>query len=191
MMLCTKLPLQTALERRREISSALPVRAEEALADVVWGTPGLHLREVCLETSSDDLRLVDSQLSAGLGESFLELMSESHGDGHSCSNDGGILGLYHSIATARPLLLCLELQVLVGRRVEVVTDQPEPGLGDAPADPVEEGRLVERQEHHALVHELLDLVERSLALLAVHLRRLLAEQRIEIRIAAVGVRAFR
>ena len=63
---------------------------------------------------------------------------------------------------------------------------PRPGLVNAPADPVDEGELVDRRDHRLLVDELLDTLEHRLALGAVELVRLLAKEPVYVRIAAVG-----
>jgi hypothetical protein len=51
---------------------------------------------------------------------------------------------------------------------------------------VEERVLDDRQEHHVLVHELLDTVEERLALLRIGLHGLVAVQRIDVRVASIG-----
>src|SRR5215475_14710264 len=81
---------------------------------------------------------------------------------------------------AQSLLARPELHVLVGGGIEVVGDQSQTGLGHARPNPVEKGGLVEGHEHHALVHELLDLLEECLALLAVDLAGLLAEEPVDV-----------
>src|SRR5438132_8885002 len=84
----------------------------------------------------------------------------------------------------------LELQILVGSGVSVVRDQAQPGLRHPRSHTVQEGGLEERSEHRLLVHELLDPVEDGLALLAVRLGGLLAEEPVDVGVAAVGVHAL-
>src|SRR6266446_5248212 len=62
-----------------------------------------------------------------------------------------------------------QLQVLVGRGVREAPDMVHAGLLDARADAPEEGQLVDGHVQHAVVHDLLDLVDQGLALLPVHL----------------------
>src|SRR5207247_1677231 len=68
-------------------------------------------------------------------------------------------------------------------------DEHQRGLLHARADPARPDVLEDRPEAHALVEELLDLVQRRLALLPVGLPRLLLVQRVDVGIAAIGVRA--
>src|SRR5919197_4748853 len=82
-----------------------------------------------------------------------------------------------------------DLHVLVRRGVRVAGDQAEPRLLDPWADAVQERELPDRDEDLLLVHELLDLHEDRLALLPVELRGLLAEEPVDVRVAAVDVRA--
>src|SRR2546428_49590 len=53
------------------------------------------------------------------------------------------------------------------------------------ADADQPGLLDARREHRALVHQLLDLVQQRLAALAVDLAGLIAEERVDVRIATV------
>src|SRR5438093_10438350 len=55
--------------------------------------------------------------------------------------------------------------------------------------PVEKAQLPERREHGLVVHELLQLDEDRLAALGIQLGRLLAEESLDVRVAAVGVHA--
>src|SRR5437763_584716 len=75
------------------------------------------------------------------------------------------------VASARSL--ALELHVLVGGGVGVVGHQGEARFGHARPVPVEVGQLPDGDDHRLVVDELLDAVEERLALLAVHLARLL------------------
>src|SRR5438552_9921962 len=78
----------------------------------------------------------------------------------------------------------LQLQVLVRRDVGMSRDRRQ--LGQPWPDAGQERRLHDRREHRLLVHQLLDLVQHALAPPPVHLGRLVAEERVDIRIAAVG-----
>src|SRR6185436_854074 len=73
-------------------------------------------------------------------------------------------------------LLALQLDVFVGGGECVAGDQPESRLLDTAADAVEERELVDRREDGALVDDLLHAVQDRLALAAVELRGLLAEE---------------
>src|SRR6267143_1423544 len=84
----------------------------------------------------------------------------------------------------------LELQILIRSGVSVVRDQAQPGFRHPLTYTVQEGGLEERSEHRLLVHELLDPVQDGLALLSVRLRGLLAEEPVDIGIAAVGEHAL-
>ena len=68
-------------------------------------------------------------------------------------------------------------------------DQPEAGLGDPGAMPVEEAQLPDRREHGLVMHELLKLLEDRLAALGVQLGRLLAEEALDVRVAAIAIEA--
>src|SRR5437867_1652767 len=83
----------------------------------------------------------------------------------------------------------LEPQVLVRRGVGVVGDERQARLLHAWPVAIDEGELPDRRDHRLVVHELLDPLERRLALLPVHLARLLAEEPVDVRIAAVDVGA--
>src|SRR5437870_5180774 len=83
----------------------------------------------------------------------------------------------------------LEPQVLVRRGVGVVGDERQARLLHAWPVAIDKGELPDRRDHRLLVHELLDPLERRLALLPVHLARLLAEEPVDVRIAAVDVGA--
>src|SRR6059036_3087754 len=83
----------------------------------------------------------------------------------------------------------LEPQILVRRGVGVVGDERQARLLHAWPVAIEEGELPDRRDHRLLVHELLDPLERRLALLPVHLARLLAEEPVDVGIAAVDVGA--
>src|SRR3989442_6334215 len=80
----------------------------------------------------------------------------------------------------------LEPDLLVRVRKRVAGDEAERRLLEARPVAAQEGGLEERCEHGALVHELLDAVQHRLALLRIELDRLLAEQPVDVRIAAVG-----
>src|SRR5437899_3892430 len=80
----------------------------------------------------------------------------------------------------------LEPDLLVRVRKRVAGDEAERRLLEARPVAAQEGGLEERCEHGALVHELLDAVQHRLALLRIELDRLLAEQPVDGRIAALG-----
>src|SRR6516165_5085087 len=85
--------------------------------------------------------------------------------------------------------LLLELHVLVRREWR----HPHVGngvLGDARTDAHQGAQIHDRRVHHPVDGELLDLVQQRLALFGVALVRLLAEQIVDVRIAAVGVVAL-
>src|SRR5215467_12582509 len=72
----------------------------------------------------------------------------------------------------------LELDVFVRPRVRETGDQAESGFLHARPVAVDERELPDRNRHHLLVHELLDLEQQRLALLAVELGGLVLEQRV-------------
>src|SRR3989442_14958149 len=80
----------------------------------------------------------------------------------------------------------LEPDLLVRIRERVAGDEAERRLLEARPVAAEEGGLEDRREHGALVHELLDAVQHRLTLLRIELDRLIAEQPVDVRIAAVG-----
>src|SRR5881396_1951810 len=94
-------------------------------------------------------------------------------------------GLTVFATNGRSVLLALELHILEGRGVEVPVDEPEAGLRHARALATQERRFENRGEHHALVHELLDLVEDGLAALRVQLACLFPVEAVDVRVAAV------
>src|SRR5213594_781175 len=83
----------------------------------------------------------------------------------------------------------LEPQVLVRRGVGVVGDERQARLLHAWPVAIDEGELPDRRDHRLLVHELLNPVEGRLALLPVHLARLLAEEPVDVPVAPVDVGA--
>src|SRR5712692_8506527 len=85
MILRTQPALQTPLEGRRPVSPGALVRPEQTLTQLVGRPSGLDLSQVRLQAALDDLGLVDAQLPAGFGESFLKLLSKSDRDGHMVS----------------------------------------------------------------------------------------------------------
>src|SRR5256886_3849227 len=90
-------------------------------------------------------------------------------------------------APAAARSLRLELHVLVRRRIGVAGDQPQTRLLHPGPVAVDERELPDRDEHRLLVHDLLDLVQQRLALLAIQLGSLILEERIDLRIAAVDI----
>src|SRR6185503_19057608 len=89
--------------------------------------------------------------------------------------------------TGPPRSASLELEILVRRHERMAGDGGH--VGQPRPDPGQGGLLDDRPEHRALVHELLDLVQQRLATLPVHLAGLVAEQRVDVGIAAVGADA--
>src|SRR5262249_8632688 len=77
----------------------------------------------------------------------------------------------------------LELQALVRCKGRVPGDRRLLRQPRAHAD--QERRLDDRREHRSLVHELLDLLQHGLAALLVDLGRLITEERVDVRVAAV------
>src|SRR5919201_4736770 len=74
----------------------------------------------------------------------------------------------------------LYLQVLVRRGVREALDVIDGRLLHAGPDAPEERELVDRHVQHAVVHDLLDLVQQRLALLAVELARLPLEEILDL-----------
>src|SRR5215510_14804589 len=93
------------------------------------------------------------------------------------------------LATPSRPLLARQRHFLVRRRVGMARNQAESGFPDPRAGAVDEGLLPKRRVDRALVDELLDLVQRRCAPRAVELARLLLEQRVDVRIAAVHISA--
>src|ERR1700730_6416394 len=75
----------------------------------------------------------------------------------------------------------LEPQVLVRGRVREALDVIHARFLDPRTDAPEEGQLVNRHVHRAIVHDLLDLVQQALALLPVQLARLALEEGLDLR----------
>src|SRR5262249_31770124 len=108
--------------------------------------------------------------------------------GCGLSNHGS--AVKHFSVTARDnRSLSLEPYVLVRSGERIAGDQPETRL--LPSRPVaaHQAHLHDRRDHRLLVHELLDTVQRRLAPLLVELGALLAEEPVDVRVAAVHVRA--
>src|SRR5262249_35050867 len=70
----------------------------------------------------------------------------------------------------------LEPEVLERAGVREALDQVDAGLLHARADPPDERQLVDRHVNHLVAEDLLDLVERRLALLRIELARLALEE---------------
>src|SRR5215470_15374597 len=85
--------------------------------------------------------------------------------------------------------LTRQREVLVGTRIGVAGNEPEPRFLDPRADAAEERLLPYRRVNRALVHELLNLVQRRLAPCVIEFGRLRGEQRVDLGIAAVYVGA--
>src|SRR5262245_15647718 len=92
-----------------------------------------------------------------------------------------------SSRSARRWSRTLEPEILVGRRVGVAPDQVDPGLLDPRTDAPDERELVDRHVGHAIVEDLLDLVQQRLPLLRVELARLTLEEVLDLRKDAGGV----
>src|SRR5262245_21192424 len=84
----------------------------------------------------------------------------------------------------------LELHVLVGRP-DRHRHQIDRMVGDARSDPNHHSRAPDWREHHAVDRELLNAVEQDLALGSIPLSRLLLEQLVDVRVAAIGVTSLR
>src|SRR4030095_8107476 len=86
-------------------------------------------------------------------------------------------------------LFTFELHILVRRREDVAGDEPDPRLLNPRPDAVQWNVLPDRRDHDLLVDLLLDAMQESLALLAIQLARLLPEEPVDVRVAAIDVRA--
>src|SRR5262245_11701632 len=82
-----------------------------------------------------------------------------------------------------------ELDVFVRPREREAGDQPEAGLLDPRPIAAHRGALHDRGEHHFVVDELLDAMQRGLPAPAIKVGGLLAEEAVDVRIAAVDVGA--
>src|SRR5262245_62432963 len=91
---------------------------------------------------------------------------------------------------ARTALARLQAHLFERRRPRVGVDQHQRGLGHAGTDAARPDEFPERPEPHALVEELLDLVEYRLALAPIGLPRLLPVERVDVRVGAARVRAI-
>src|SRR5262245_5138134 len=97
-----------------------------------------------------------------------------------------------TVRTSRAISMSVLLQpdVLERRRPGVGRDRHERRILDARPDPAGPDVLEDRRDARALVHDLLNLVQERLALLAIGLARLLLVEGIGVGIAAVGVGAL-
>ena len=84
---------------------------------------------------------------------------------------------------------CLETHLLIGAGKVEQGVQAHSRFLHARAHAMQRCRLIDRRVHDPLMHQPLDLVQQRFALAPVALPRLLAEELIDIRIAAVGVGA--
>src|SRR6185312_12876240 len=75
----------------------------------------------------------------------------------------------------------LEPEILVRRRVREALDVVHARLFHPRAHTPEEGQFVDGHVHHPVLHDLLDLVQHALALLAVQLPGLPVEERLDLR----------
>src|SRR6476661_8427018 len=89
--------------------------------------------------------------------------------------------------SARRLSRTLEPEILVGRRVGVAPDQVDPRLLDPRTDAPDKRELVDWHVGHAIVEDLLDLVQQCLPLLCVELARLTLEKVLDLGDHAGGV----
>src|SRR5215470_10960658 len=80
-----------------------------------------------------------------------------------------------------------EPEILVGRRVGVAPDQVDPGLLDPGTDAPDERVLVDWHLGHAIVEDLLDLVQQRLPFLWVELAGLTLEEDLDLGDHAGGV----
>src|SRR5262249_35732326 len=85
------------------------------------------------------------------------------------------------------MLWTFEPEILVGRRVGVAPDQVDPRLLDPRTDAPDERELVDRHVGHAIVEDLLDLVQQPLPLPWVELARLTLEEILDLGDHAGGV----
>src|SRR5207249_9457294 len=72
-------------------------------------------------------------------------------------------------------------QILVGRGVREAFDRIDARLLDPRADAPQKRELEDGHVHHAIVHDLLDLVQQRLALPAIELARLALEEILDLR----------
>src|SRR5262249_51620367 len=86
--------------------------------------------------------------------------------------------------TVAPSLL--DPHVFDGRRPRIRVDEHEGRLHHLRADPARPDEVVDGAEADALMEKTLDLVQHGLSLLPVRLPRLLLEERVDVRIAAIG-----
>src|SRR5580765_7732178 len=86
-------------------------------------------------------------------------------------------------------LLGLDGQILVGPRIGKVGDGPQTTELDTGPHAVQEGRFHDRGEHHALVDDLLDLLEDLRAHARVLLVHLLGEEAVDLRVGVVDIGA--
>src|SRR5207245_9789089 len=104
---------------------------------------------------------------------------------------GGPCGVAASSRRSRAPRSRLQPDVRVGPGVGEARNGAEAGFLAARAHAVEERQLPDRRVDHALVDELLDPVQHRLAPLVIELCRLLAEQAVDVGVAAVDVGAAR
>src|SRR5437867_11898253 len=83
----------------------------------------------------------------------------------------------------------LEPELLVRGREEMTGNQAQRGLRDARPVRMQDGDLPDWREHDALVHELLDAVQRGLAALTVAFGGLFLDEPLDVGVAPVRVEA--
>src|SRR4029077_409471 len=97
-----------------------------------------------------------------------------------------------SVRTSRAARMSVlsQAHVFERRRPRIRVDQHERGLRHPRADSAGPDVLEDRRDPHALVHDLLDLVQERLALLAIGLAGLPLVEVVDVGVAAVGVGAL-
>src|SRR5581483_1346583 len=86
-----------------------------------------------------------------------------------------------------PSLLGCEREILVGSRVGMTGDQPKTRFANAWTGAIDERQLPKMCVDRALAHQLLDLVQDRRPLLCIELGRLLIEEGVDVRVAAIDI----
>src|SRR6516225_7334357 len=86
-------------------------------------------------------------------------------------------------------LCALDRDVLKGRGVGKVRDQPEPRLSDPRSDAIDKAELPDRRVNHPLGDDLLHLVEDRRTLLVVEFGGLLLVEGVDVGVAAIDIGA--
>src|SRR5215470_16944690 len=103
-------------------------------------------------------------------------------------SSSGVGSFALAIESSFRISLLSQAHLLVRRGEVEERVQADGRLLEPRTDAVQGCRLEDRCVHDALVHQLLDLVQHGLAPLAIALARLLHEQVVDVRIAAIRVR---